>query len=126
VWESWAGKQPGPSLCKYLLFRGQDIGSQLLKQVEEDAAKRHCSRLMLNTAHEEDERPSLPDPVRDAAHAETILYFECDRVDGIHPILIFMKVFEAKEGQGRYLREMLGVHWGWWETCVSITFIVKF
>ena len=38
--------------------------------------------LMLNTAYEEDARPSSPDPARVSAHADTGLFFGCDDVDG--------------------------------------------
>ena len=40
--------------------------------------------LMLNAAYEDDEQPSSPDPERVAAHADTILYFGCDSVDGVY------------------------------------------
>lgn len=37
--------------------------------------------LMLNTAYESDSRPPGPDPLRIAAHRDTILYFGCPDVD---------------------------------------------
>jgi catechol 2,3-dioxygenase-like lactoylglutathione lyase family enzyme len=37
--------------------------------------------LMLNTAYEEDARPSAPDRARVAAHDDTCLYFGCPDVD---------------------------------------------
>src|ERR1700726_1173938 len=37
--------------------------------------------LMLNTAYEEDARPSAPDPVRFSAHDDTAIYFGCPDVD---------------------------------------------
>lgn len=40
------------------------------------------SELMLNTAYEAAARPPVPDPTRMAVHADTILYFNCDDVDG--------------------------------------------
>ena len=37
--------------------------------------------LMLNTADESDERPSAPDPKRQASHGDTALYFYCADLD---------------------------------------------
>jgi len=42
------------------------------------------SELMLNTAYEDHERPKTPDPVRAAAHADVILYFDCEDVDAAY------------------------------------------
>ena len=39
------------------------------------------AELMLNTAYEADQRPSVPDPARVAAHADTILFFGCEDLD---------------------------------------------
>lgn len=39
------------------------------------------TELMLNTAHEQDERPAQPDPERIAAHRDVCLYFGCPDVD---------------------------------------------
>jgi glyoxylase I family protein len=38
---------------------------------------------MLNTAYEDDERPSVPDPARVTGHADTALFFGCPDVDGV-------------------------------------------
>ena len=40
--------------------------------------------LMLNPAYEDDKRTSSPDPARVAAHADTILCFECDSVKEVY------------------------------------------
>jgi catechol 2,3-dioxygenase-like lactoylglutathione lyase family enzyme len=42
------------------------------------------TELMLNTAHEQDDRPEQPDPARIAAHRDTHLYFSCPDVDGAY------------------------------------------
>ena len=42
------------------------------------------AELMLNTAYDEGERPSVPVPTRVAAHADTILYLGCEDLDGAH------------------------------------------
>jgi glyoxylase I family protein len=42
------------------------------------------AQLMLNTAYDEGERPSGPDPARVAAHQDTILFFGCRDLDGVH------------------------------------------
>jgi len=44
----------------------------------------HGVKLMLNTAYDEGERPGTPDPARVAAHADTILYFNCPDPDGAY------------------------------------------
>lgn len=43
--------------------------------------------LMLNTAYDEGERPAEPDPARQRAHDDTILYFSCPDLDGAHAFL---------------------------------------
>ena len=45
------------------------------------------TELMLNTAYEEDARPSRPDPARIAAHNDTGLYFGCPDVDAAYAYL---------------------------------------
>ena len=40
--------------------------------------------LMLNTAYESDERPSVPDANRTAAHDDTGLYFGCPHVEAAY------------------------------------------
>ena len=42
------------------------------------------TELMLNTAFEQDDRPTQPDPARIAAHRDTYLYFSCPDVDGTY------------------------------------------
>jgi glyoxylase I family protein len=49
--------------------------------------KLNDAELMLNTAYEREERPSLPDPDRIDAHADTALYFGCRDVDGAYAYL---------------------------------------
>ncbi len=43
--------------------------------------------LMLNTAYDEGERPSKPNPARNAAHHDTTLYFGCPDVDAAYEYL---------------------------------------
>lgn len=42
------------------------------------------TRLMLNTAYEQDDRPMQPEPVRIVAHGDTCLYFRCPDVDSAY------------------------------------------
>jgi glyoxylase I family protein len=42
------------------------------------------SRVMLNTAYDEGERPESPDPGRIKGHADTELFFECTDVDKVY------------------------------------------
>lgn len=44
--------------------------------------------IMLNTAYDEGERPAVPDPVRQSAHGDTILFFNCTDVDALRTLLI--------------------------------------
>lgn len=44
----------------------------------------HGVELMLNTAHESDERPPVPDASRIAAHGDTGLYFGCPNLEGAY------------------------------------------
>jgi glyoxylase I family protein len=43
--------------------------------------------LMLNTAYEENSRPSTPDPLRMVGHTDTGLFFECPDVDATYRYL---------------------------------------
>jgi glyoxylase I family protein len=43
--------------------------------------------LMLNTAYEDDERPSAPDPTRIRVHHDTALFFSCPDVDAAYRYL---------------------------------------
>ena len=43
--------------------------------------------LMLNTAYEDDARPTVPDPARIAAHDDTAIYFGCPDVDTAYAYL---------------------------------------
>jgi len=44
--------------------------------------------LMLNTAHDTDDRPDRPDPARVAAHGDTILYLGCEDLEGAYRYLV--------------------------------------
>ncbi|HEY5750270.1 MAG TPA: VOC family protein [Chryseolinea sp.] len=44
--------------------------------------------LMLNTAYEQDQRPTAPDPLRIAAHEDASLYFGCPDVDALYALLL--------------------------------------
>jgi glyoxylase I family protein len=46
------------------------------------------ANLMLNTAYEQDDRPSQPDPIRLRAHRDTCLYFGSPDVDAVYRHLI--------------------------------------
>ncbi|HEY5061613.1 MAG TPA: VOC family protein [Gemmatimonadaceae bacterium] len=47
--------------------------------------KRDATELMLNTAYDPDDvRPPIPDASRVAAHEDTVLYFGCRDLDGMH------------------------------------------
>ena len=43
---------------------------------------------MLNTAYEDDERPSEPDPARNAVHGDTILFLGCQDLDEAYSYLV--------------------------------------
>lgn len=49
--------------------------------------EREHADLMLNTAYDPDDQPDQPDPVRVAAHEDTIIYFGCPDVDGAYEFL---------------------------------------
>jgi catechol 2,3-dioxygenase-like lactoylglutathione lyase family enzyme len=49
--------------------------------------RRGSVQLMLNTAYEADVRPAARDASRQAAHGDTILYFDCPDVDGAYAAL---------------------------------------
>ena len=44
--------------------------------------------LMLNTAYEQDDRPSWPESGRVAAHTDTSLFFGCPDVDAVYKLLL--------------------------------------
>ncbi|HKF52889.1 MAG TPA: VOC family protein [Candidatus Acidoferrales bacterium] len=46
--------------------------------------RRDGIELMLNTAHDEGERPAVPDARRVAAHDDVTLYFSCPDVDAVY------------------------------------------
>ena len=73
-------------------YRGL-LGFEALSEVPADRhcdwvwLKRGASELMLNTAYEADARPSAPDPMCIAAHADTSLFFGCDDLDTAYEYL---------------------------------------
>ena len=70
-----------------LAFYRDVLGFEVASDVPEDGRcdwmllQLHGSELMLNTAYEAGDRPSVPDPARIAAHADTGLFFGCSDVD---------------------------------------------
>ena len=46
------------------------------------------AELMLNTAYEQDDRPSQPDPARIEAHGDVCLYFGCPDVEAAYRHLL--------------------------------------
>jgi len=46
--------------------------------------RRDDTEIMLNTAYEDEFRPTEPDPDRTKAHQDTILYFGCPDVDAVY------------------------------------------
>ena len=60
---------------------GDDVGWAWLRHGGE-------ASLMLNTAHDADERPARPDPSRIAAHGDTILYLGCEDLQGAYSYLV--------------------------------------
>jgi len=59
--------------------------------------------VMLNTAYDDGERPAAPDSPRVAAHADTILYFGCQDLDGAYRFLL---------GKGLDVKEPTIAHYG--------------
>jgi len=53
------------------------------------------AELMLNTAHESEDRPPAPDSKRQVAHGDTCLDFGCPDVDGAYQFLLAQGI-EAK------------------------------
>ena len=60
--------------------RGDDSGWVMLKL--------GGATIMLNTAYDDGERPTAPDPARTAAHRDTCIYFGCPDVDGAFSLLL--------------------------------------
>lgn len=73
-----------------LTFYRDVLGFEVVSDVPEDGRcdwmllQLHGSELMLNTAYEAGDRPSVPDPARIAAHADTGLFFGCSDVDAAY------------------------------------------
>lgn len=60
--------------------------------------------LMLNTAHEKQDRPEAPDPVRIASHMDTSIYFGCPDVDA---------AFKHLTSRGVDVKEPFITSYGW-------------
>jgi glyoxylase I family protein len=60
--------------------QGADVGWTWLRHGE--------AEVMLNTAYDVGQRPSVPDPARVAAHADTILYVGCEDLEGAYAYLM--------------------------------------
>ena len=60
--------------------QGDDVGWAWLRHGGE-------ASLMLNTAYDT-ERPDRPDPAREAAHGDTILYLGCEDLQGAYSYLV--------------------------------------
>ena len=63
---------------------GDDFGWGLLRLDQ--------AELMLNTAYDREDRPATPDPLRRAAHEDTVLYFGCPDVDAVYAHLVAKSV----------------------------------
>lgn len=76
-----------------LAFYRDVMGFEVISEVPADNRcdwvwlKSGESELMLNTAYEAGNRPTAPDPIRVAAHADTTLYFAYDDIDGAYAAL---------------------------------------
>ena len=68
------------------------------------------TRLMLNTAYEQDERPAQADPGRIRAHRDTCLYFRCPDVDAAYRHL---------RDQGVEVKEPKVAPYGWKQLYVT-------
>lgn len=64
--------------------------------------KRDKDHLMLNTAYEQPERPNEPDPLRQAAHSDTTLYFGCPDPDAAYEYLAAKGLKIAKPATAPY------------------------
>jgi glyoxylase I family protein len=60
--------------------QGDDVGWTWLRHGD--------AEVMLNTAYDVGERPSVPDRARVAAHADTILYVGCEDLEGAYAYLV--------------------------------------
>src|SRR5438445_11732749 len=65
--------------------------------------------LMLNTAYEDDARPTGPDPARIAAHDDTAIYFGCPDVDAAYTQLRARGVAAKEPKVAPYGRKQLSV-----------------
>jgi glyoxylase I family protein len=66
--------------------------------------------LMLNTAYEQDARPSAPDPTRIAAHDDTAIYFGCPDVGAAYAHLRARGVAAKAPKIAHYGMKQLYVH----------------
>lgn len=60
------------------------------------------SELMLNTAYDQGERPTSPDPARVAAHRDSAIYFGCPDVDAAYDELTKAGIGAEKPKIARY------------------------
>jgi glyoxylase I family protein len=75
-----------------IAFYRNKIGFEVVNPSHDDVdwvlLRLNDAEVMLNTAYEKDQRPAVPDPARNAAHADTAIYFDCPHVDETYSILI--------------------------------------
>ena len=66
------------------------LGFEIVEKAEQGGwawLRLHDAELMLNTAYDEGERPSQPDPARIMAHEDTGLFIGCPNIDGAYEYL---------------------------------------
>jgi uncharacterized glyoxalase superfamily protein PhnB len=74
-----------------LKFYCDVIGFEVVQKTDHDwwaMIRLGDAQLMLNTAYEDDKRPSKPDPKRMLGHEDVSLYFEFPDLDGLHAHLL--------------------------------------
>lgn len=73
-------------------FYRDKIGFEVIDPTHDDVdwalLRFNDAEIMLNTAYEKQDRPTVPDPKRRAAHADTAIYFGCPDVDAAYFFLI--------------------------------------
>ena len=63
------------------------LGFEIVQQTDHDwwaMIRLGDAALMLNTAYEDDDRPSSPDPTRVRGHNDVSLYFDFDDLDALY------------------------------------------
>jgi uncharacterized glyoxalase superfamily protein PhnB len=74
-----------------LAFYRDVLGFEIVQQTDHDwwaTIRLGSATLMLNTAYEDDKRPSSPDPKRVRGHHDVSLYFEFHDLDALYAHLI--------------------------------------